>query len=202
MDGMTRLGNGVEKWIRENWIKDFSLASKVEFRRHDREGYSLSLENVRGRKVYILQSFASDDMTAVFSPKCANRFRVKIKTAIPGISLPLDKVGTATWRDEPGNSDIVVRFDNDRCMTFNEHDRTKYLHVLGETVDEKVWGTILFIHSLINASCADVTILGMHFLSDVLVSWLLTGLFFAASGMALAYFARRSSHALSERSKA
>ena len=36
---------------------------------------------------------------------------------------------------------------------------------------------------------------GMHFLSDVLVSWLLTGFIFLASGIALAQIANRSRHA-------
>ena len=43
---------------------------------------------------------------------------------------------------------------------------------------------------------------GMHFLSDVLVSWLLTGFIFLASGIALAQIANRSRHAVPDRSQA
>lgn len=94
MNGATDFARGVESWIAANWLPGFRLAEKEERRRHDRESYIRSKINVRGRKVYIIDSFATDP---------------------------------------------------------------------DESVDEKIWGTILFISSLKDASCADVTLLGTMF---------------------------------------
>ena len=94
MNGATMIPKRVESWISNVWIPGFRLAEKQEWRRHDREFSARSCVNVRGRKVYIFQSFASDR---------------------------------------------------------------------NETVDEKVWGTILFIHSLLDASCAEITLFGTMF---------------------------------------
>jgi ribose-phosphate pyrophosphokinase len=94
MHGATEIARGVEGWIADQWLPGFRLAEKEERRRHDRESYIRSKINVRGRKVYIIDSFATD---------------------------------------------------------------------AEEAVDEKIWGSILFISSLKDASCADVTLLGTMF---------------------------------------
>jgi ribose-phosphate pyrophosphokinase len=109
MNGATRIAEGVEKWIQRNWSlsgaaedrlrgsgsgSSFRLADKEERRRSDRESYALSRGNVRGRKIYIIQSFATDQ---------------------------------------------------------------------NEVVDEKIWGTLLFINSLQDASAGDVILVGTLF---------------------------------------
>lgn len=94
MNGATAFARGVESWIASQWLPGFRLAEKEERRRHDRESYIRSKINVRGRKVYIIESFATE---------------------------------------------------------------------ADEAVDEKIWGTLLFISSLKDASCGDVTLLGTMF---------------------------------------
>lgn len=94
MNGATGIARGVESWIAGHWLPGFRLSEKEERRRHDRESYIRSRINIRGRKVYIITSFASDQ---------------------------------------------------------------------DESVDEKIWGTLLFISSLKDASCGDVTLLGTMF---------------------------------------
>jgi ribose-phosphate pyrophosphokinase len=94
MNGATAMARGVEAWIDANWLPGFRLAEKEERRRHDRESYIRSKINVRGRKVYLIDSFATDP---------------------------------------------------------------------DEAVDEKIWGSVLFVSSLKDASCADVTLLGTMF---------------------------------------
>ena len=94
MNGATAMARGIEAWVDAHWLPGFRLAEKEERRRHDRESYIRSKINVRGRKVYLIDSFATDP---------------------------------------------------------------------DEAVDEKVWGTILFVSSLKDASCADVTLIGTMF---------------------------------------
>ena len=65
MSGADRIAQGVERWIDRHWLHGFRLAEKEERRRHDRESYIRSKINVRGRKVYILDSFATDTEEAV-----------------------------------------------------------------------------------------------------------------------------------------
>lgn len=91
MNGATEIARGVEAWIAASWLPGFRLAEKEERRRHDRESYIRSKINIRGRKIYIIDSFATD---------------------------------------------------------------------ADDAVDEKIWGTLLFVSSLKDASCADVTLLG------------------------------------------
>lgn len=94
MNGATAMARGIEAWVATRWLPGFRLAEKEERRRHDRESYIRSKINVRGRKVYIIDSFATD---------------------------------------------------------------------ADEAVDEKIWGTVLFVSSLKDASCADVTLIGTMF---------------------------------------
>ena len=65
MSGADRIAQGVDRWIDRHWLHGFRLAEKEERRRHDRESYIRSKINVRGRKVYILDSFATDADEAV-----------------------------------------------------------------------------------------------------------------------------------------
>ena len=62
-------------------------------------------------------------------------------------------------------------------------------------------GTLLALAIAILTSTLRIAF-GMHFLSDVVVSWLLTGFFFAASSMVLARFAGRPRPIAQVRSRA
>lgn len=154
MDGATELAEGVEDWIAENWIEGFRLAPKEEWRRHDRESYALSKRNVRERKVYILQSFATDDVETALNTRTGRCFRVKVKDdADPAY---IGTVGEARWLDE----ETLMVEQRRRNFSLSKQEVAARLNILGETVDEKIWGTIQFIRSLVEASCGSITLLG------------------------------------------
>lgn len=78
--------------LEKNFLQyGYNYAKKFEWRRQDGESYSCSSENIRGRDIYVFQSFASD---------------------------------------------------------------------AGESVDEKIWGTLMFVSSLRSASARSVTLIG------------------------------------------
>lgn len=160
MDGATDVALGVEKWVRQHWIDDFTLASHEEWRRHDREGYSRSMQNVRGRKVYVINSFAADDVVSALKPTATSRLRVKLKVPLGQADVPAGATGEAWWAD---GDRLEVRLRGaDPFVMADAGLLRKHFHVLGETVDEKLWGTINFVHSLRDASCSDVTLVATH----------------------------------------
>jgi ribose-phosphate pyrophosphokinase len=161
MDGMTDLAQGIEAWIAENWIEGFKLSTKEEWRRHDREGYTRSLVNLRGRQVYILQSYATDNMRPVFAP-CDEPYRVKLTKEYK--HLPAGTIGIARREDSPLLKTVSFYYHKElHSIPFTPKLAKEYLQILGETVDEKTWGTFNFIRSLRDSSAERITLVGTMF---------------------------------------